>query len=184
MRARTLRTLASVAALFAIVASCGEQSSPTAPAAPPNASLVPLDLSPLTKPVTGLLGGTLELLTCTASQTAIGINVVGPNGGTVRVGPHTLIIPRGALTRPTLIEGISLPGPFRQVSFLPEGLRFSQPVSLQLDYAGCRVTDDPLQVVYLGDRGNLLEIEPSTDDRAARTVTGRIRHFSSYAIAY
>ncbi len=184
MRARTLRSLVPLVALLVTANSCGEQSAPTAPAASPQASLLPLNLDPLTQPVTGLLGGTLDLLHCTVAQTAIGVKLIGPSGGTIAVGPHRLTIPRGALTAPTLIEGIALPGPVRQVAFFPQGLRFRQSTSLRLDYSGCANTRNPLRVVYLSNQGSILEVEPSTDDRSTHVVTASIRHFSSYAIAY
>src|SRR5437870_4257172 len=76
-------TRAALVITAAALLSCGEP--PLSPVPPPQASLI------------GSLLQATGLLHCTPLPTATATQTVGPAGGVIKVGPHTLSIPAGAL---------------------------------------------------------------------------------------
>jgi len=164
---KTTRVL-FVAALL----GCGEHA-PTGIA--PQALL--WDLPPIT--VTGLVRCT-PLSPESVSQT------IGPLGGTLAVGPHRLFVPPGALDAPVEITAIAPADTVNRIRFEPQGLTFNQPVSLTMSYANCGALASlvPKRIAYTSDALAILELLPSVDNLAAGTVTGRLQHFSDYAIAW
>src|SRR6266576_6506010 len=88
MKAR--RLFAPVLLLLAL--ACSDRTPTSVPAAPaPDASLIG-----------GLLGAT-GLLKCSNLPYASSTQTIGVAGGTISAGPHTLVIPPGALLGPTAI---------------------------------------------------------------------------------
>lgn len=126
------------------------------------------------------------LLTCSPLPSDSTSQMIGPDGGTLSVGPHTLTVPAGALTAPTLITAVLDGDSVNAVRFSPEGLVFLQPSSLTMSYANCGLlgTFIPKRIVYTTDDFQILEILPSLDDVLTKTVTGQVSHFSQYAIAW
>lgn len=177
---RTIRTLGLVAvALLAI--SCGTDRSPTAP--------------PTAAPQADLLGGTLgtvnnlvgTLLTCRPLPFASDSELVGPAGGVVQMGPHALVIPPLALTHPVWIKGEAPSDTVNSVRFSPEGLTFNRPAALVMSYANCNLVAGlltPKRIAYTTDDLHVISWQPSWDNLFGRTVTGRIDHFSRYAIGW
>lgn len=183
---------------LSVGAACSSDSAPLAPAvvgadtdsgaavvAAPNASLV----GGLLGTVDGLLSTTTSgLLSCNVNQTTYGAEWVGPAGGIVRVGPHTLVIPRGALSSYTRIRGTAPKGNTVLVDFEPHGLKFKTSTALSLSYKECGLTGTLLgglllDVVYVDDRQSILEVLPSLNDLLNQRVIGRVDHFSGYALA-
>src|SRR5438094_10172751 len=110
MRRLTAVLLVSLAAVL----SCLPDRSPTAPAVPP--------------PNASLLGGLLQatgLLQCTPLPYASTTKTIGPAGGIINVGPHTLVIPPGALSQNVTITAEAPSARVNSVRFTPQGLRFS-----------------------------------------------------------
>lgn len=125
----------------------------------------------------------LRLLSCSAQPHVAVTEVVGPIGGTIVVGSHKLVIPAGALTRNHTIRAEQVTGRVNSVRFAPEGLKFEGPAKLTLSYANC----SPLllkRVVYTDELLRVLELIPSIDNSRTKAVTGDIRHFSRYAVAW
>jgi hypothetical protein len=180
-----------VVALMILAAyGCTISDGPTAPAAAPSHSL----LGSLTGTLTTTLTSTVNtitgiaqnlLLRCDALPEATVTRVIGRGGGTINVGPHTLVIPARALSRDTRITA-HLPGDnVSSVQLYPEGLRFSRPASLTLSYAHCRkLLPLPIQVVYTTDDLAILELLKSRDDPKAKKVRAPLDHFSRYAAAW
>lgn len=174
---RSLGAAASAAALVLAFASCAPE--PTAPVAAPS---------------TGLIGGTLgtvgdatgSLLSCQVTTAYSAEQDIGPAGGTLRVGPHTLVVPAGALSQTVHISAYAPTGSTVRVQFQPQGLHFASPTKLTLSYQSCGLVPSlQLSVVYVDDSNDqILEVLPSLTDIFTRTVTGKVSHFSSYAIAY
>ncbi len=111
---------------------------------------------------------------------------VGPEGGKLQMGPHTLDIPAGALSETVVITATSSGSKGNAVTFGPEGLRFKTFARLTLSTANCSGLG-PFRlpfVVYTDDLLNILEREPSIPNLHAKRTTGLITHFSRYAIAY
>jgi len=126
-----------------------------------------------------------ELLRCEPRPYDGEAAIVGPEGGTLQVGEHRLVIPRGGLTQEELIVAEAPTSSLVDVEFSPEGLTFGRPAELTLSYKGCDVprgTD--LRLAYIGSGHRILELPPSEDRKELFEVVGEIGHFSQYAVAY
>jgi hypothetical protein len=134
----------------------------------------------------GLVSGVknLNLLSCSAQPYTVVTKVVGPAGGTIVVGSHRLVIPAGALARNHTIRAEQVTGRVNSVRFAPEGLKFARPARLTLSYSNCSSLLLLKRVVYTDELLRILELIPSLDNLKTRTVTGDIRHFSRYAVAW
>jgi hypothetical protein len=170
------------ALLLMAVVSCTTDRSPTGPALPTQ------DLAPDLNG--GLLGTGIggQLLSCTPLPFASTQQVVGPAGGLLRVGPHTLVIPPGALSQPVLITAEAPVGTVNSVTLQPHGLVFAsnRPAVLTLSYANCSLLGRllPKRVAYTTDLLQILNYLLSLDDPFHTRVTGVIQHFSRYAVAW
>jgi hypothetical protein len=135
----------------------------------------------------GVIGGLLKitgLLTCQEQQYASTYQTVGSEGGTIRIGEHSLVIPNGALRQNVRIRAEQMRGPTNSVRFSPEGLQFQKQAVLSLNYQNCQNTEVPKAVVYTTEQLKILEVLRSLDLLRMQTVTAPIDHFSRYAIAY
>ncbi len=192
-----------MAVLVAVPMGCSSDA-PTAPASPPpQASLLGGLLGTVTGVVSGVsepLGGTVEGLTgvvggvvntlldplvCPTRDSYSATKTIGRNGGTLRVGPHTLVVPYGALPADTRITATAPRGSYAEVQFQPHGLKFERPVTLTISYEQCGLLrfSEPPVIVYADEKRNILEVLRSTIDRRRETITGKTDHFSSYILA-
>jgi len=156
---------------IAALVGCGER-------APTGVPLEPLVLDPLAP-------GT-ALLRCAPLSPDSVTQTIGPLGGVLLIGPHRLSIPSGALDTSVTITAVAPADSVNRVHFTPQGLTFREPASLTMSYANCdgSATFVPKQIAYTGDGLAILELVPSFDSFWARAVTGLLRHFSDYAIAW
>jgi hypothetical protein len=135
----------------------------------------------------GAVGGLLDvtgLLTCEEQKYDVTSQTIGPKGGTIRVGKHSLVIPKGALKKNVRIKAEQMRGPTNSVRFSPEGLEFEKPATLTLNYQNCEDVGTPKAVVYTTEKLKILEVLRSLDLLKKRTVTAPIDHFSRYAVAF
>jgi hypothetical protein len=175
-----------LAAVLAAGVSCTSDDSlgPSAPAAPSTMAATDGQQSEL------LLGGLLDviqnlhLLSCSPQPYVSRTQVVGISGGTIYVGTHKLVIPAGALTRNYTIRAEQVTHRVNSVRFSPAGLTFAKPAKLTLSYSNCSPLLLLKRVVYTDELLRILELIPSLDDLRTKTVTGDIRHFSRYAVAW
>jgi hypothetical protein len=132
---------------------------------------------------TGLLNGLLSCSPLPASTTS---RSIGSAGGTISMGPHTLIIPAGALSSTVTITAEVVSDSVNSVRFFPEGLRFSKPAQLTLSYANCSLLTQltPKKIVYTTEGLDILQILNSLDNVLAKKVSAPLDHFSRYAVAY
>lgn len=136
----------------------------------------------------GLIKGLLFANCPNAPQFDVRKNI-GTAGGTLTMGPHTLVIPAGALSRTVEIRAKtsnSGKGKGNGIEFKPDGLSFSRPVILTISTANCSglgLLNLPL-IVYTDDLWNILELQLSIPNLFEKEVTGFINHFSRYAVAY
>ena len=166
--------IAFVAATAAVATSCSDRGAPTAPAAPQQVSA-------------DLLGGLQGLLLqCTPMPEYTASQVIGPDGGTMVIGPHTFTVPRGALSDTVTITADAPHDSLNRVIFQPEGLTFSKPASLTMSYANCSGLGSllPKQIAYTNDLLQILSFLTSIDDVFTHKVTGQVNHFSEYIIAW
>jgi hypothetical protein len=183
---RSMRRLHVVLAAISIAAgiSCSADNSLTAPqVSAPSPSLIGglldgLGKAPLVSP----------LLSCTPQPYAADTLVVGPAGGTLKVGRHSLAIPAGALNAPVQIIADAPVGEVVSVRFEPEGLKFNparQPV-LTLDYSACPPVRNllPKRIVYTTETLDILSLLPSIDNLLTKRVSAPLEHFSRYVVAF
>jgi len=134
---------------------------------------------------TGLLTG---LMTCRPMAYDSTAKVIGPEGGSITAGPHTLIIPRGALSQSVTIRMAAPRDSVNSVRFYPEGLQFysGRPAVLTMSYANCSLLTvlARKKIVYTNENLRILNILLSLDNVLGRTVTAPVEHFSRYAVAY
>jgi hypothetical protein len=134
-----------------------------------------------------VVGGLLNitgLLTCQEQQYAATSETIGPKGGTIQIGKHSLVIPKGALHKNVRIKAEQMRGPTNSVRFSPEGLHFEKPATLSLNYKNCEDVKTPKAVVYTTEELTILEVLRSLDLRKKETVEAPIDHFSRYAVAF
>lgn len=179
MSTRHLSRFAVVLLAALTLVSCNADRTVAPPAAPPSADLVG-DLLGETSRVVG------TLLTCRPLPASRASAVIGRDGGTLRIGPHTLTVPRGALSAPTLITAYAPSDSVSSVDFRPEGLRFNKNVQITLSYANCGLVASllPKRVMYVNDNLRILEILVSLDNVLLKRTTGYTNHFSRYAVGY
>ena len=137
--------------------------------------------------VNGTLGTVLnvtDLLVCSSQPYAVTRKTIGPDGGVINVGTHSLVIPRNALRKNTTITAEQVRGSTNSIRFSPEGLQFEKPASLTMNYKNCLVVLLKKKIVYTDERLKVLEVLRSLDLFGSRTVSAPIDHFSRYAIAY
>jgi hypothetical protein len=172
-RTRLLLSL-SLLATLALTISC-TADLPTGPEIPaPSPSLI------------GSLLGPTGLLKCTPLPYATATATIGRLGGVLKVGPHKLTVPPGALTAPVTITAVAPSETVNRVQFTPAGLQFEVPAALTMSYANCNLLGLllPKRIAYVNGGLDILYYLLSIDNLLAKKVTGKLNHFSSYAIAW
>lgn len=146
------------------------------------------DLGDLTGGLTGTLVGTLgkvtDLLLCSPQPYAVETVTIGPKGGTINVGTHSLDIPKGALDKKVKITAEQVRGSTNSLRFRPEGLHFDKPAKLTMNYNNCLLVLVQKKIVYTDENLKILEVLRSLDLFKKKTVSAPIDHFSRYAVAY
>jgi hypothetical protein len=138
----------------------------------------------LTGTVVGTLGSVTDLLACSEQPYAVTRQSIGPNGGVLRVGSHTLQIPGNAVSETVLITAEQIPGKANSVRFSPEGLQFQKPAVLTMSYENCALVLLQKKIVYTTEQLKILEVLKSLDLFRSRSVSAPIDHFSRYVVAY
>jgi hypothetical protein len=172
--------LVVVALCLSLALACGDHT-PTA--APPPQAAPPVPEASL---IGGLLGPT-GLLKCSNLPYAQSTATIGPLGGSISAGPHTLTVPPGALTAPVSITMTAPTGlGVNAVKFQPEGLQFTAPAVLSMSYSNCSLLGNllPKRIAYTDDNLNILSYLLSLDNLLSKRVTGTVNHFSDYVVAW
>ena len=198
---RILRKLALVPVLLLAVTACEKDTDPIAAVAP-SAEIDPL--------LGGLLGGSPPagwvfvndpVLTLSGITTAVSTNqLIGFNGGTISLLGHTLTVPVGAVTKPTLFVLTVLPTGKVEVDLLATlntllgvldvgSKGFAKPVPITLTYSrSTNVGTHGPQVKVLRINSLLgygkYEVMPTTVDTSNQKATAALDHFSRYTLAY
>ena len=169
---KAVRALVVLVLVLLVSPSCS--APPTAPAIP-EASLI------------GSLLGPTGLLKCSNLPYDSSTVTIGPLGGTINAGPHWLTVPPGALLKPTAITMTAPTGQgVNAVKFKPVGLQFLTPAALNMSYANCSLLGIllPKRIAYTDDNLNIISYLLSLDNLLAKRVTGKVNHFSEYAVAW
>jgi hypothetical protein len=193
--------LAFVSAGAFVAASCSDLGAPTAPAVSRTSSRIvgptsTRTLSPtsggpeadLIGSLTGTLTNTLHgiLLQCTPMPEYTATQVIGPDGGTMVIGPHSFTVPRGALSSTVTITADAPHDNLNRIVFQPQGLTFKTPASLTMSYANCSGLGSllPKHIAYTNDLLQILSLLTSIDNIFTHKVTGQVNHFSEYVVAW
>lgn len=171
---RGLRFIVVIAGTVMVFVGCSDRTPVGVPAESPQHSVL------------GDLLGSSGLLHCASLPSDSVTETVGPEGGTVRVGQHKLVIPREALAGPVSITAVAPSDDRNRVVLGPEGLTFDRPASLTLSYANCSLLGlvRPRRVAYLDGNLGIIEHLVSLDDWSSQSVTAPLDHFSNYAVAW
>lgn len=135
---------------------------------------------------------TAIVITRTLQAEGAAFGVIGANGGSVVAGKHSLIVPAGVVSDPTLFAMQVVSGDVVYVKLsayrMSDGVQiytFPQPVQLVLSYADAQFTDPSLlTILYLQD-GTLTgaaQPMPSTVNLTDMTVSSWLPHFSDYTL--
>ncbi len=128
-----------------------------------------------------------DSLMCDPKQYVGTAKIIGAEGGDINFGEHSLRIPPGALSAPTVITA-EAPTSLRSLAvFSPHGTRFavSRHPTLELSYKHCKgPTTRAARIAYISATGAILEWPPSEDFPDLGLVRGIIGHFSNYIVAY
>jgi hypothetical protein len=114
--------------------------------------------------------------------------VIGPLGGILRFGPHSLIVPAGAVNSDVLITLSNASTTAIAIDCGPSPFTFNVPVTLVLSYMGTQYANgnggpNPISMhVYFMAPDGHTEMEPSVVDPSGMTVSGQITHFSRYIL--
>lgn len=188
-RFRALTGSLAAAALVAL-AACGRSDAPTAVPAPTTATLeISQDSAQkLLGALDGLLGGVLSqpnlgLLSCASPSFGSVSKTIGREGGVISVGPHSLVVPPGALSRDVRITATAPKSNGVRVDFEPHGLRFERPTALTLSFRHCLLAPLSPQIVYVDGKLRILEVIPSIGSLLTKQVVGKVDHFSGYMVA-
>lgn len=182
---RRFASFLALALAAVVLGSCADDHRPpTAPVAPtPDPSLI----GDVVDGLTGTVGGvanSLGLVSCNVQTTHTAAALIGPQGGTLRIGPHRLTVPRYALKEPVYISAVAPAGDYVQIKFEPHGLEFDRKAVLSMSYAECSLLSPwRLKVVYVNDNLEILEVLPTLTSVLTRTANAPVDHFSRYMLA-
>ena len=120
-----------------------------------------------------------------SNATALPVSaVIGPAGGRLRLGHHSLNIPAGAVDLDVTFTMVSASISGVAVDCGPSPFRFNLPVELTLSYEGTQYensdSQSSLEIFYMNGRTCLPM--PSHVDVNAKSVTAQLDHFSRYII--
>jgi hypothetical protein len=192
---RLIKKLALLPVLLLAITACDQagELSPATPAAP-DASL------------SRLLGGTAGGYTLVRDPLLPGLTkalstgtLIGFGGGQVSLLGHTLTVPAGAVSQPTLFTLTVLPTGYVEVDLLGTlntlfgvldvgSKGFQKPIPIALTYERATNVRDPGELTVLRVQSLIgygkYQVMPSQVDRATRKVTTELDHFSRYTLAY
>jgi hypothetical protein len=132
-----------------------------------------------------LLSAPGELSTDGVVVTALPVSaVIGPDGGCLRLGRHSLKIPAGAVDRDITFTLVSASTSGVAVDCGPSPFHFNVPVELTLSYVGTQYEDSDsqssLEIFYMNGRTCIPM--PCVVDPSGKFVTAQLDHFSRYII--
>lgn len=156
-----------------------------------------LPLEPARTELTGETAESITLVEGAVTELDPASAVIGVEGGSLSLAGHTLVVPTGAVSQPTLftmaplanglievdLGAVRTTGHGELVDVGEEGFPPGRRVRLTLSYAGATGVDDPrrLLVVHRRDDGVLVPLDSRVDE-ASRTVAVELEHFSRYCI--
>lgn len=126
----------------------------------------------------------LTFLVCPSATTHSATETIDGAGGTIAFGPHSLTIPRGALSEPVSITATAPAGQYVRAEMSPHGLQFAKKATLSLGVVNCGILPGLLRIVYVDDSFNILDVLPTINSLIGGTVSARLDHFSGYMVSH
>jgi hypothetical protein len=123
-----------------------------------------------------------RLVACERREAAADSALIGPSGGTLRVGNNELVVPPGALLETVMLRGEVPSDTIASIRLYPEGLTFHRAAGLVLDAVGCADPGSAAKILYLDDLGNVLEEIDAYYTPWWKRAAAPINHFSRYAL--
>jgi hypothetical protein len=192
-----LRRLVSLAVALVAVASCSTDQT-TSPVAPSRAPSVQAPSADLLGGVTGLVASLvsvngLQRTTPLAASITV-TKTIGTAGGSFAIPEAgvTVVVPAGALTKPTVIKMTARAGALVAYDFEPHGITFAKPLVFSQSLRGTNASllSVPfLQLGYYKDASLLTKTGGLISELLGGVVnvlewkfTGTIPHFSGYMV--
>ena len=123
----------------------------------------------------------VPVVLCRPLPYAAQVEVVGPEGGQLQVGSHTVRIPRGALTQHYVITAELPVSEAVSVRLSPHGLRFVQMPVLTLSHAHCEgKAGADRRIAYTDEFLRVMEYPRSEDRR--RSTSAWLESTARYAL--
>jgi len=123
-----------------------------------------------------------RLVACEQREAVADSALIGPTGGTLRVGNNELVVPPGALLGTVMLRGEVPTDTVASIRLYPEGLTFNRAAGLVLDAQGCADPGTAAKILYLDDAGSVLEEIDAYYTPWLKRVAAPITHFSRYAL--
>jgi hypothetical protein len=186
MKRVRLLTALLVTGLLLVSGSCSTEHSPTGVTAAATAADTAVPIDGAQQSILGTLLRPLGLLRCEPLPEARSTRTIGRNGGVIVVGPHSLWIPPGALDRDVTISAYAPSDDVNAIQFSPSGLEFERSAWLTMSYANCNLLGRllPKRIAYTNSLLEILYYILSIDNIWTRQVTGKVDHFSKYAVSW
>jgi hypothetical protein len=111
---------------------------------------------------------------------------IGPKGGILRAGPHSLKVPPAALSTTVFITLEAPSSQINRIGLEPRGLKFNEGTGayLAVSYENCSVPPGSgQQVVRISQKLSVLQVTPSVMDPATLSVEGKLLLFADYALS-
>jgi len=178
---------ALLSGVVALLAACSD--APTAPAAAPSAPRA-VNAS-VADPSATTASPAATLFACESSRSRSASAVIGPRGGMVALSGSALVVPPGAVGKPTTFTFTIPASPYLTVDVSAQGVEhysFARPVLISISYAHCSgqgLPDAPLGAWWVNaETLEQLGVMAGVDDRQHRRLTFVTDHLSGYAVVY
>lgn len=199
MSKKTTRWMTTAALVVAALAGCSDAPGPAEVTEEPKA-VSPYDTGPTIQTAMAYVQATGATLASTESEDFgdVATAIIGENGGTLRAGNHTLVIPPGAVGEKTwfrmeVVSGANILVDLSarevddgQVDHDDPVYKFARPLNLILSYEKVLSNSEVerLRNVYLFlDSSRYLIPLESKINREDKTISSPIEHFSRYGMA-
>lgn len=118
------------------------------------------------------VGPNATLLQCNVTEPLATSATIGPEGGALFIGAHSLVLPPGAVQGQVAFTATVVPDQYLKVRIQANGeesWRFNLPAVLSLNFGSCEVSGSP-------DRIRIYKVDPNKDrlisDHGGNVVTG------------
>jgi hypothetical protein len=129
----------------------------------------------------------IQQLVCVNEREVRDTVTIGKEGGTLRIGRHSLVIPPDAVEGEVRFTGTLLPDKVLKLDLRANGeekYSFRTSALLTLSYAHCEQPKEPerLRIYKIDEKGNIIEDMGGEVNVKEQTVTAKLRGLSLYTM--